>query len=157
MTEQSPETKQNFFVAGGTLRSDAPCYVAREADPQLYGVLQAGVFAYVLTARQMGKSSLMVRTASRLRQEGVAVVMLDLTAIGQNLSAEQWYDGLLRSLSPQVGLEKELEAFWLANSRLSPLQRWMAALQQVVLPKLSVISSQLSVISSRNGTRSLAR
>jgi hypothetical protein len=41
----------------------------------------------------MGKSSLMVRTAARLREEGVGVAVLDLTAIGQNLSAEQWYGG----------------------------------------------------------------
>src|SRR5438093_11544002 len=138
-------SQSTFYVTGDTLRQDAPCYVERQADKDLYDGLKRGEFCYVLTARQMGKSSLMVRTAARLRDEGVAVVMLDLTAIGQNLSAEQWYDGLLRSLSPQVGLEKELEAFWLANSRLSPLQRWMAALQQVVLPKLLVISSQLSV------------
>ena len=49
----------------------------------------------MLTSRQMGKSSLMVRTAARLREEGVGVAVLDLTATGQNLTAEQWYDGLL--------------------------------------------------------------
>src|SRR5437867_3151507 len=134
-----------FYVTGGTLRHDALCYLERRADRDLYDGLKRGEFCYVLTARQMGKSSLMVRTAARLREEGVAVVMLDLTAIGQNLSAEQWYDGLLRSLSPQVGLEEELEVFWLANGRLSPLQRWMAALQQVVLPKFSVVSGRLSI------------
>src|SRR5438093_2535754 len=138
-------SQSTFYVTGDTLRQDAPCYVERKADKDLYDGLKRGEFCYVLTALQMGKSSLMVRTAARLREEGVAVVMLDLTAIGQNLSAEQWYDGLLRSLSPQVGLEEELEAFWLANGRLSPLQRWMAALRQVVLTKLSVVSGQLSV------------
>src|SRR5258706_9767580 len=117
-----------FFVTGGTLRHDAPSYVERQADSHLLEGLKQREFCYVLTARQMGKSSLMLRTANRLRHDGVFVVMLDLTAIGQNLTAEQWYDGLLRSLSPQVGLEKELETFWLANPRLGPLQRWMAAL-----------------------------
>ena len=44
---------------------------------------------YVLTSRQMGKSSLMVRTAMRLRQDEVNVVVLDLTALGQNTRSEQ--------------------------------------------------------------------
>src|SRR2546422_11763643 len=84
----------------------------------------------------MGKSSLMNRTAARLRQEGVAVVLLDLICIGQNLTPEQWYGGLLERLSWQLDLEDELEEFWEAHERLGPLQRWMAALRQVVLPRL---------------------
>ena len=56
-----------FYVIGGTLSRDALCYVTRQADNQLYESLSKGQFCYVLTARQMGKSSLMVRAASRLR------------------------------------------------------------------------------------------
>ena len=50
--------------------------------------LLAGEFCYVLTSRQMGKSSLMVRAVRRLRQEGVTIAVLDLTAIGQNLTTD---------------------------------------------------------------------
>ncbi len=123
-----------FYVTGGTLSRDALCYVTREADHQLYDSLRRGQFSYVLTARQMGKSSLMVRTASRLRDEGVGVAVLDLTAIGQNLTAEQWYGGLLTQMSQQFGLEDELEEFWDSHAGLGPLQRWMQAMRRVVLP-----------------------
>ena len=61
----------------------------------------------VLTARQMGKSSLMVRTANRLREEGVNVAVLDLTAVGQNLTLVQWYRGLALRIGQQLELEEE--------------------------------------------------
>ena len=100
-----------FYVTGGTLRHDAPSYVERQADKVLLEGLDRAEFCYVLTARQMGKSSLMVRTAARLRAEGVTVILLDLTASGRNLTPEQWYDGLLRRIGQQIDLEEELEAF----------------------------------------------
>jgi hypothetical protein len=75
-------TEHGFYVTGGTLRRDAPSYVERQADRVLYESLLQGKFCYVLTSRQMGKSSLMVRTAARLREDGVGVAVLDLTAAG---------------------------------------------------------------------------
>jgi tetratricopeptide (TPR) repeat protein len=77
----------------------------------------------------------MVRTAVRLREEGGAVAVLDLTAIGQNLSAEYWYSGLLGRIGEQLDMEDELDDFWLNDERLGPLQRWMRAIREVVLRK----------------------
>jgi hypothetical protein len=125
----------NFYVAGGTLGVDALSYVHRKADEELYDGLRDGHFCYVLTSRQMGKSSLMVRTAMRLRNEGIKVVVLDLTGIGQNLTSAQWYDGLLNKIGQQLGLEDEVEDFWMAYERFSPLQRFVRAIREVVLAR----------------------
>jgi WD40 repeat protein len=126
-------TSSSFYITGGTLPGDAPSYIVRNADQELLDALRRSQFCYVLTSRQMGKSSLMVRTASRLQHEGVTCIVLDLTAVGHNMSEAQWYDGLLNLIAGQLDLEDELDAFWEAHPRLGPQQRWMLALEEVVL------------------------
>ncbi len=125
----------NFFVTGGALQADAGCYVSRTADHQLLEALRGSEFCYVLTSRQMGKSSLMVRTAVQLRAEGCAVVILDLTAIGQNLVVDQWYFSLLCHVGEKLGIETEMETYWDANQRRAPLHRFMGALRDVYLER----------------------
>jgi hypothetical protein len=126
-------SQPGFYVAGGTLRGDAPSYVVRDADRILHAALRRGEVCYALTPRQMGKSSLMVRTAARLREEGTLVAVLDLTALGQNLLPLQWYNGLLEKIGQQLRFEPQLEEFWEAHEKLGPLHRWMAAIRQSVL------------------------
>jgi hypothetical protein len=130
-----PATGEGFYATGGTMPGDAPSYVERAADVELYERLRRGEFCYVLDARQMGKSSLMVRAAARLRADGAAVARLDLNAGGQNVTPEQWYADLLYHLGVQLALEEALEAFEQHSSRFSPLQRWMHALRAVVLAR----------------------
>jgi hypothetical protein len=129
------EAPSPFFVSGGTLRLSVPSYVERAADAELLAALRNGDFCYLLTPRQMGKSSLMVRTATRLAPadgsgEGVAVVMLDLTAVGHGVSAEQFYRGLLSLAAERFGAE--LESSWRAAADVGPVQRFMAAFRALV-------------------------
>ena len=141
-----------FFTTGGTLHHNSPSYVERQSDKQLFDLLSQGEFCYVLTARQMGKSSSMVRAAMRLKEVDIDSLILDLTAIGQNLNTEQWYDGLLVKIGQTMHLEDELEDYWMDHQRLSPVQRWFQAIRNVILPrikkKLVVFFDELDMVRS---------
>ena len=129
-----------FYITGGTLPANAPCYVERQADRDLLQALLDAQFCYVLDTRQVGKSSLIERTARKLRERGVMVAKIDLTTTGKEVTAAQWYNGMLRQVADSLntaGLPDfwdELRGFWRENSELGPMQRWVEALRAVVLP-----------------------
>jgi WD40 repeat protein len=125
---------ESFFVAGGTLPLEVPSYVERETDANLLESLRRAQFCYVLNSRQMGKSSLCVRTVSRLEADGVRTVFIDLTRVGgKNVTPEQWYLGLLLEVSRPLGLRAPLMAYWKEQSGLSPMQRFFGAITEVAL------------------------
>lgn len=126
----------SFYETQATLPLHAPSYVERAADRELFEGLLGGQFCYVLTSRQMGKSSLMVRIAQKLRDRGCEVAITDLAAIGLNVTPEQWYDGLILKIGKALRMEGVLDDFWLDHERIGPVQRLFTALREVVLPAL---------------------
>ena len=82
--------KQNIYTVGGTVQASGGLYLPRRVDEELLALCRSGTFAYILTSRQMGKSSLMVRTAERLAEVGVHAVIVDLTQLGIQLTAAEW-------------------------------------------------------------------
>ena len=124
----------DFFVAGGTVPPGSPSYVERAADRELFDALLAGEFCYVLNARQMGKSSLAVRTIERLATRGVRTAFVDLTRIGgATVNPEQWYAGLLVEAGRALGLRSQA-AQWIKSHRdLGPAQRFLSFLHEEAL------------------------
>ena len=51
-----------IYTVGGTVQAGGGIYIPRRADKELLALCRSRTFAYVLTPRQMGKSSLMVQT-----------------------------------------------------------------------------------------------
>jgi len=121
------------FIAGGTLHLDAPSYVTRLADDELFEQVLAGQFCYILTPRQMGKSSLMIRAAERLRRRGFRTAIVDLSWLGTMATSEQWYLGIIKFLAQDLRLAVEPRQWWGERGAISPVQRFTIFLHDVVL------------------------
>jgi len=137
--ETDPPTGNGFFQTGGTLKADAPSYIERPADQELHQSLLAGDYCYVLTPRQMGKSSLMTKTAARLRGEGVHVAVVDLSGIGGDagsMTADQWYYGLANRLLRELDIQLSLGGWWQSLAQSPPLSRLMDFFEDVILGQL---------------------
>jgi len=114
------------YQVGGSLPLDALTYVVRSADRYLYKALKQGNPCYILNARQMGKSSLMVRMMHHLQQEGHRCAVLDMTRIGSDeVTPAQWYKGLAVELWQALELTDSIRfsVWWQERQELSVVQR----------------------------------
>ncbi|MBW4505377.1 MAG: AAA-like domain-containing protein [Scytonematopsis contorta HA4267-MV1] len=127
-------SKQQFQV-GGSLEADASCYVVRSSDEKIYKALKAGEFCYVLNSRQMGKSSILVRTKKRLQEEGFKCVFLDMTRIGSNdITPQQWYYGIITELWIGLNLfgKVNLKSWFKEQEKISFVQQLSNFIEYII-------------------------
>ncbi|MGK3984867.1 AAA-like domain-containing protein [Sorangium sp. So ce136] len=116
---------------------DGAIYIERSADTELFEALRGGELCYVLSTRQIGKSSLRLRVSRRLRAEQVECASVDLEALGpESATPAGWYLGIASEIAEQLGLEPPDE-FWDAHWHLGPVHCWLRWLEDVVLVDIS--------------------
>ncbi|MDJ1171084.1 AAA-like domain-containing protein [Roseofilum sp. BLCC_M154] len=132
-------TKMYEYQFGGSLPLNSPTYVVRQADADLFRGVLAGEFCYVLNSRQMGKSSLRVRTIELLKNRGIVCGVVDLTAIfSRNITAEEWYAAFAYSVLSSFNLADKinLPKWWRDRLSFSPVERLRLLLTEVILHQI---------------------
>jgi hypothetical protein len=126
----------DFFVVGGPVQSDRPCYVERSADGELLTSIAEQRFAYVLSPRATGKSSLMARTIRRLRSGGQLAAVVDLTQIGargESADPGRWYYSIAYRIVRDLRIKVDLQYWWQEKSALLGDQRLVEFFWEIVL------------------------
>ncbi|MEO0844272.1 MAG: AAA-like domain-containing protein, partial [Cyanobacteria bacterium J06643_5] len=130
-------TKNYEYKVGGSLGKNAPSYVVRQADNELYRYLKSGEFCYIFNSRQMGKTSLIVRTMNKLKAEGYACTSLDFSVRGSgNIQPEQWYAGIVYKLVTnfELGNPKDfLLNWWNGRNTITGVERLDEFIETVLL------------------------
>jgi len=102
---------------GGTINPRRHIYIERPEDDELLRFLQAREYCNVFSSRQMGKSSLLLRAASRLSEKGIKFSFIDVSGyLRGSENSERWYIGLLDGISRGLELPIEIESWWRTRS-----------------------------------------
>ncbi|MBV6627683.1 MAG: AAA-like domain-containing protein [Rivularia sp. (in: Bacteria)] len=127
----------DYYVVGGTLKASERCYIQRTADEELLESLKKGDYCYILTTRQMGKSSLVIRTAKKLKKFNICSAYIDLSAIGKDVSLESWYLGQIKRIVNQVCKGFKYIDWWKENASFSEVDRYVTFLSEILLQQIS--------------------
>ncbi len=127
---------RSIFTVGGTVQAGGGRYLSRKVDERFLSLCRAGEFCYVLTARQMGKSSLMVRTAQRLADEGTSCIIVDLSQVGVMVTPQEWYLGVLTTIEDAIDLDTDIYEWWESRSQFGLAQRLTQFFEEVVLQQI---------------------
>jgi hypothetical protein len=102
-------------VPGGTLDVDDPWYLPRPTDETALSVVrQPGQTLTIKGPRQMGKSSLLMRTAKAGLDLGKRVALLDFQLVDEKSKADAdlFFRRFAASIAEQLELPDEVEQFW---------------------------------------------
>jgi len=124
---------KTIYTVGGTVQAGGGTYVRRKADDELLNLCRSSEFAFVLSPRQLGKSSLMVGTSRQLENEGIRTAIVDLSSIGTAISSDEWYLGIVNEIANTLELETDVFSWWESYDQLGYTQRLTKFFREVLL------------------------
>ncbi|HHP7243615.1 MAG TPA: AAA-like domain-containing protein [Elainellaceae cyanobacterium] len=152
-------TSMYEYRVGGSLGTTDPTYIKRRADTTLYQSLLAGEFCYVLTSRQMGKSSLRMQMRHQIEQSGQGrCASIDISRIGsEHINPNQWYQGIAFDLLRNLKLARviDLKQWWAEQGDISPVQKLSHLVEDILsnhlsAPQLFIFLDEIDSVKSLN-------
>jgi hypothetical protein len=151
---QNPPQHTRFAPETGTVSLDSPFYVRRDADERIEQRLQSwGVTILLRGARQVGKSSLLVRAAAKAESVGCRVSRIDFQLMEneQRRSLRTLLRHLAFSIAADLGVQKDPDEFW-DDRRGSKTSITKFVEQAVLKPSESPLVLCLDEVDSAFGT-----
>ncbi|NEZ68291.1 TIR domain-containing protein [Leptolyngbyaceae cyanobacterium CCMR0082] len=122
----------------GTMQADSQFYIQRAGDRIALQVMQRGSIFSVLGPRQMGKSSLLMRTMTEAYKQQKQVIFLDfqLTETAALLDADLFYRRFCELLSHQLGMASQVDRWWQQYEAFGNPDRCSSYIQDYLLKEL---------------------
>ena len=128
---------QPLYTVGGTVQAAGGIYIKRQADDELLELCKRGEYAYILSARQVGKSSLITNVWQQLKREHIQSVIIDLSSIGTSPTEDQWYQGILYKIWGELSLSVDVFEWWKEHNQIGLAQRFTTFLESVLLKEIA--------------------
>jgi hypothetical protein len=113
--DEDPLPSAPLPTPGGALDTEDQWYIRRASDTDAERLApQRGITLVIKGSRQMGKSSLLVRTLSAAIREGKRCALIDFQLLGRQAlqSSATFFQVLAKSVAEQLDLTQDISCFW---------------------------------------------
>jgi len=132
------QTSELRLQVGGAVSPYTGIYIFRPSDDELPRLLERGEYANVFCSRQMGKTSLLKRTKTRLFEKGYATAEVEVAGyLGTPNDADEWYQGLLDGIADQLRLDVDVVEWWKTSRAITANQRLIQFFRDEIAAKTS--------------------
>jgi len=110
-----PSFIANLNIPGGAVRIDSSFYISRETDDEVLSTIQQErALITIRAARQIGKTSLLIRAAHKGNQLGMKVAFIDFLSISSKCfaNANQLWKAVARHVERDLQLPKFVKDYW---------------------------------------------